>query len=114
MSMSDTQSVCIMGNLVREAELKQVGEQKTSFCSTVIASNDRRQNKEEVLFLPIVTFNKTAELLARHGRKGKKVLVTGRLVSRTRADESSYVELNVQDLKFIDGKGGEENNEDRS
>lgn len=84
MAAGDT-VMTIVGNLVREPELK-FGANGTAVCGLTIASTPRfmdRQTNEwkdgEALFLRCVVFGKHAENVAESVSKGMRVIVTGRL-----------------------------------
>ncbi len=73
----------IAGNLTRDIELKYT-QGGTAVASTAIATTRKfksqtGEQKEEVLFLDITFFGRTAENANQYLRKGSKVLVDGRL-----------------------------------
>lgn len=72
----------IIGNLTRDPEMKflQSGSQ---VCSMRIAANRKSGGKEEVLFLDVEAWNKTAELCAQYLQKGSQALFDGRLKMET-------------------------------
>jgi single-strand DNA-binding protein len=79
--------VIVVGNLVREAELKttQSGAPVTKL---VVATNrqwkDRDGNKQEdAEFHNIITFGKTAENCDKYLEKGQQVMVEGRIQTRS-------------------------------
>lgn len=73
----------IGGNLTRDPELKYTTK-GSAICKFGIAVNrkwktEAGEEKEEVTFVDIDCFGKTAELIAKLFRKGKPILVEGRL-----------------------------------
>lgn len=66
-----------IGNLTKEPEYKQ--GQKGPVCKFTVAINDGWGDKEEVNYIPVVTFGKTADNCARFLHKGHKVAVHGRI-----------------------------------
>ena len=69
---------CILiGNLTRDPELKSVGENKV--CKFTIAINHRTKDKDDVCFLDVITWGKSAEFVAQYFKKGKSILVEGRI-----------------------------------
>ena len=66
-----------IGNLAKEPEYKQ--GQKGPVCKFTVAINDGWGDKEEVNYIPVVTFGKTADNCARFLHKGHKVAVHGRI-----------------------------------
>jgi single-stranded DNA-binding protein len=98
---SDTNVVMLMGNLVEDPKLEYFGENETPYCRIGMVSNYRKPNQAESTIQDIVTFGGTATLLVKEGRKGKKVLVVGRLKG---VENDVYRnELVVTDLKFVGG-----------
>jgi len=65
-----------IGNLTKDPETRKVGEEKT-VCKFSIAVNGR--GKEEVLYVDVETWNRSAENCQRFLSKGRKVAVDGRL-----------------------------------
>ncbi len=83
--MSNFNKVILLGNLTRDPEIRYTlsGTAVTDFG---IAVNYRykqdKEVKEEVSYVDIVVFGKQAESSAEHLRKGKAVLIDGRLKQR--------------------------------
>ena len=80
--MSDTNSVILMGNLTRDPELRHTPS-GVAVANIGLASNRKyRQGdelKEDVCFVDVTVFGSTAQAVAEHLNKGRKVLVEGRL-----------------------------------
>jgi single-strand DNA-binding protein len=78
----DTNIVVITGNLTRDPELDK-SPKGTPFCNLRVGVNGRRKEGEEWKdkpnFFTVVVFKKDAENAARYLKKGRKVLVEGRL-----------------------------------
>lgn len=73
--------VMMIGNLTRDPEQRTTA-QGTALTKFDIAVNTRRgKDKDEVLFIRVETWQKTAELAAQYLTKGSQVLVEGRLKS---------------------------------
>lgn len=75
--------VILAGNLTRDIELRYLSS-GTAVGSTAIATNRKYKSqsgeqKEEICFIDIVFFGRTAEIANQYLRKGSKVLVEGRL-----------------------------------
>lgn len=70
--------VMLMGRLTRDVELRHT-QSGTAVASTGLAVNRKRGDKEEVLFVDLTLWGKTAENFAKFFRKGKGVVVCGRL-----------------------------------
>ena len=80
--MSDSNIVLMTGNLTRTPELRY-SPKGAAIADFGLASNRRyRQGddvKEDVCFVDVTVFGSTAEAVAKHLQKGRKVLVEGRL-----------------------------------
>ena len=75
--------IILVGNLTRDIEIKYT-QADAAIGSTAIATTRKfkAQNgtqKEEVLFIDITFFGKTAEIANQYLKKGSKILVDGRL-----------------------------------
>lgn len=76
--MSSYNKVTLMGNLTRDPELRQT-PQGTSVGQFGLALNRKRGETEETTFVEIVVWAKQAETCAEFLKKGRLVLVDGRL-----------------------------------
>lgn len=85
------QSFTGAGHLTRNPELRYTTS-GTAVANTGIAFNRRYtangESKEEVCFLDLVVFGKSAEHFAQYTQKGDPVLVRGRLQQRRWEDQS--------------------------
>jgi single-strand DNA-binding protein len=77
----------LVGNLTRDAELKTTPSGK-AVATVGIATNERwkdanGQKQEKVTFHNLVIWGKAAEALAQYLKKGKKMLVEGRIDNRS-------------------------------
>ena len=88
--MSDTNTVIVTGNLTRDPELRYTPS-GVAVANVGLASNRKYKQgddiKDEVCFLDVTAFGSTAEAVAEHLNKGRKVLVEGRLRFRTWENE---------------------------
>ncbi len=79
--------VTIYGNLTRDPELKALpsGSQVAEFgVATNRVYKDKEGNKkEEVDFHNIVSFGKTAEVIAKYLKKGRPIFIEGRIRTRS-------------------------------
>ena len=103
--------VILVGNLARDIEIRDT-QSGTAIGNTGIATNRKwkdqsGEQKEEVMFIDITFFGRTAEIANQYLRKGSKVLVEGRLVLEqwTAQDGSkrSKHSVTVQEMKMLDG-----------
>ncbi len=105
--------VIIVGNLTRDIELKYAPS-GTAIGSTGIASTRKfkggdGQMKEEVLFVDITAFGRTAEVMNQYLRKGSKILVEGRLKLDSWTDQNggkrSKHSVIIENMTMLDSKG---------
>jgi len=104
--------VILAGNLTREIEMKN-SPTGLAIANSGIACNRKFKNqtgeqKEEVLFLDLTFFGRTAEVANQYLRKGSKILVDGRLKLDQWTDQSgqkrSKHSLVVESMKMLGGK----------
>lgn len=77
--------IIIGGNLVRDPELKQTA-QGVSVCSISIAVH-RIAKEDKTDFFEVVCWRQGAEYIAKYGKKGDTVVVSGRMQSRDWEDK---------------------------
>ena len=86
--MASYNKVILMGNLTRDPELKYLPS-GTAVANAGLAVNrtytDRQsgEKKEEVCFVDLETFGRTAEIINEYFQKGRPILVEGRLRLQT-------------------------------
>ncbi|MDR1555006.1 MAG: single-stranded DNA-binding protein [Campylobacteraceae bacterium] len=109
--------VILVGNLTRDIELRYLPS-GSAISSTGIATNRRFKKQdgsagEEVCFIDISLFGRTAEIANQYLKKGSKILVEGRLKLDTWTDQSgqkrSKHTIVVDNLQMLDSK-----NQDRT
>jgi len=105
--------VILVGNLTRDPELRYL-QSGSAICNAGIATNRRYKSQtgeqnEEVCFIDIVLFGRTAEIANQYLKKGSKVLVEGRLKFEQWNDQSgqkrSRHTVVVETLQMLDNKG---------
>ena len=117
--MSDTNTVIVTGNLTRDPELRYTPK-GVAVANVGLASNRKyRQGddiKEDVCFVDVTVFGSTAEAVAKHLDKGRKVLVEGRLRFHSWENEvgqrRSKLDVIAERVNFLpraskNGNGGE-------
>lgn len=80
-----------LGRLTKDVEVKMSEKSDTVIAVFDMAINRRFANKDgnrETDFFRITTFGKTAEFVGKYFKKGKQVLVEGRIQNRTWEDEN--------------------------
>ena len=104
--------VILAGNLARDIEIKYT-QSGSAIGNTAIATSRKfksatGEQKEEVLFIDLTFFGRTAEIANQYLRKGSKVLVDGRLKldQWTAQDGSkrSRHSVTVENLQMLGGK----------
>ncbi len=85
--MASYNRVILLGNLVRDIELRYTTS-RFAVCQNAIAVNDRRKNAagdwvDEVSFVDVTFFGRTAEVVAEYLSKGSPIFVEGRLKQDT-------------------------------
>lgn len=105
----------VMGNLTRDPELRNTPSGQ-SVASFAVATNRNwtdpsGEKKEAVEYHDIVAWGKLGELASNYLSKGRKVLVTGRLQTRsweTDGVKRQKTEIVATDINFLDraGDGG--------
>jgi single-strand DNA-binding protein len=106
--------VTLMGNLTRDPELRQIPSGQ-NVCSFGLALNRSYKSsdgnwQEATDFVDIVAWGPLGERVAQYVTKGRPVLVSGRLQSRSWEQDGqkrSKLEVVAQDVTFLGGRSGE-------
>lgn len=103
-------NVSIIGNLVRDNELKYT-QSGRAVLSNVVAINEGFGDKKKTYFIPFVAWEKQAENAANYTDKGSKVAINGKLTSRQFEDRQgnnrTVVEVVAnpyQGIEFLDNR----------
>ena len=80
--------IVIMGRMCADPELKRTQSQK-SVCSFSVAVNRMKQD-DPTDFFNVTAWNKTAEFVSSHFRKGQMIAVRGRMQQRKYTDRDGY------------------------
>ena len=109
--MNDTNKVILIGRAVRDPEMRYTpnGTAVTSFTLANNSSYGSGDNKKEsVSYFDCVAWSKAAEIITEYLKKGKQILITGRLNQRSWKDSDgnnkSKIEIVVEEFQFIGGK----------
>ncbi|HYV29755.1 MAG TPA: single-stranded DNA-binding protein [Candidatus Binatia bacterium] len=117
--MANFNKVILMGNLTRDPELRYTPK-GTAIAKLGLAVNrtwktDTGETKEEVTFVDVDAFGRQAETLGQYMKKGRPILVEGRLRLDTWEDKQTNqkrTKLGVvmESFQFLDfgGRGPEE------
>lgn len=108
--------IAVMGRLARDPELKhtQSGTAVVSFTIAVDRDfKDKQTGERETDWINCVAWRGKAEFIANHFRKGRMIVLAGRLQTRDYTDNDGnkrYVtEILVSDVYFADSKRDAEN-----
>jgi single-strand DNA-binding protein len=115
--MASFNKVILAGNLTRDPELRYTPK-GTAIARLGIACNRKWKSetgelKEEVTFVDVDAFGKTAETIAQYLKKGRPILIEGRLRYETWEDKQtnqkkSKLGVVLENFQFLDsGRGGE-------
>jgi single-strand DNA-binding protein len=106
--------VILVGNLTRDIELRYMpsGSALATFglaCSRKWKDKNSGEQREEVMFVDIKIFGRSAEVANQYLAKGKKVLIEGRLVLEQWQDQNgnnrSKHTVSCESFEFLDPKG---------
>jgi len=115
--MASFNKVILVGNLTRDPELRYTPK-GTAIARLGLACNRKWKSetgemKEEVTFVDVDAFGKTAETIAQYLKKGRPILLEGRLRYETWEDKQtnqkkSKLGVVLENFQFLDsGRGGE-------
>lgn len=111
--MASYNRVVLMGNLTRDVELRYTPN-NTAVADIGLAVNDRRKNQagewvDEVTFVDITLWARTAEVASQYLGKGSPVLIEGRLkldTWETDGQKRSKLKVVGERMQMIGGRGG--------
>lgn len=109
--------ITLLGHLARDIELKYTPS-GVAVATTSIATGRKytvnNEKKEEVCFIDITFFNRSAEVANQYLKKGSKILVEGRLKFDTWEDKDSKKRSKhgvvVELMQMLDSKDNNTNN----
>ncbi|MBL0708674.1 MAG: single-stranded DNA-binding protein [Sulfurimonas sp.] len=109
--------VILVGNLTRDIELKY-SQSGMGIAKTAIATSRKftsnGEKKEEVCFVDITFFARSAEVANQYLRKGSKILVEGRLQFDQWTDQNGQKRSKhgvvVETMQMLDSKGDNQGN----
>ena len=115
--MASYNQVTLIGNLTRDVEIKTTPK-GSSIGSFGLAVNrkyttESGEKREEVTFVDITVFGKSAETLAQYTKKGSPLFVEGRLKLDSWDDKAtgtkrSKLHVICEQFQFLGGKDGAE------
>ncbi|MDD3145994.1 MAG: single-stranded DNA-binding protein [Candidatus Riflebacteria bacterium] len=113
--------VILAGNLARDPQMKETANGR--FMATFPVAINKRwrtregENKSETTFFRIVVWNNTAEICNRYLKKGRSVLVEGRLETRSYQNsegKTQYMTQVIGDQVTFLGKPATDENQTRA
>ncbi len=114
--MASFNKVILMGNLTRDPELRKTNTD-LSICKIGLAVNrrytDRDGNaKEEVTYVDVDAFGKTADIIAQYMTKGRPILIEGRLRldqwETPQGEKRSKMAVVCETFQFVGSRDGGE------
>jgi single-strand DNA-binding protein len=114
--MTGFNKVIIAGNLTRDPELRYTPK-GTAVARLTLAvnrtwKNETGESKEEVSFIDVDVWARQAEVIAQYMKKGRPLLVEGRLKQDTWEDKNTHqkqskLKVVLEGFTFIDSKGAD-------
>lgn len=113
--MASFNKVILAGNLTRDPELrytpKGMAITRIGLACNRKWKSDTGEMKEEVTFVDVDAFGKTAETIAQYLKKGRPILIEGRLRYETWEDKQtnqkkSKLGVVLENFQFLDSGGG--------
>jgi len=115
--MASFNRVILAGNLTKDPELRYTPK-GTAIASIRLAVNrtwksETGETKEEVSFVDVDAWGRQAEVIAQYVKKGRPLLIEGRLKQDTWEDKNTHQKLSklkvvLEGFTFIDSRGGGE------
>lgn len=120
MAASDINSVTVSGNLVKDAEFRQVGQ--SGVLNFTVASNEPQKNQDGTWgsyanFIDISYFSKGAQNLVQYLKKGSSIAVQGKMhQDRWEKDgqKNSRIVIRADNIKLCGGNKGASNSNGNS
>ena len=105
----------LVGNLVRDVELKYT-PQGTAVANITLAINRKyksgEETKKEVSFVPVVLWDKTAEIVQKYCVKGSPLMVEGHITTRSWDDSEGKkhykTEVTAESIQLMGGNKKED------
>jgi single-strand DNA-binding protein len=112
--MANFNKVILAGNLTRDPELRYTPK-GTAVAKIGMAINrtwksETGETKEEVTFVDVDAFGRTAEVIGQYLKKGRPVLIEGRLKLDTWEDKNTHQKMSklkvvLESFSFLDSRG---------
>ena len=116
--MSNFNRITLVGNLTRDPECNESKDGGQTYCKMRMAVNTPRSKNKETLYVGVKVFGVQATSCGKHLKKGRSLLVDGRLVSQEaeiEGKEVKWMEVIANDVRFLgkpsDGKSNSSSTE---
>lgn len=110
--MASFNKVILMGNLTRDPELRYTPKgtaiAKLGLAVNRVWTNEAGEKKEEVTFVDVDAFGRQAETLGQFMKKGRPILIEGRLKldqwdDKQTGQKRSRLGITLESFTFVDG-----------
>ena len=109
--MANFNKAILIGNLTKDPELRYT-PQGTAVVNITLAINRKyksgEETKEDVAFVPVVLWGKTAEIVNQYCKKGSPLLVEGRIQTRSYENKDGQkqykTEVVGENIQLMGGK----------
>ncbi len=106
-------SVQLAGNLTRDPEVRMVGENSVANFGLAINSSYKTKSGEkveDVTFIEVECWRKTAELVGQYWTKGKPIFLSGKLKmdsweDKKTGEKRSKMKVVAEDVRFVESAG---------
>jgi len=99
-------SITIMGRIGNEVELVKTAS-GTEVCKFSVATTEKVKGEAETTWHNVVSFGKTAEIIAQYFRKGSRILLSGKQSHNKYEKDGKtqyFAQILLRDFNFIDTK----------
>ena len=99
--------ITLQGRLVRDIELKRVGQDNIATTEFTVAWSEKYKEKETKCFLRCKAWRGTAELLEKYFAKGQEIVIEGSMVTeewKQNGENKSRTICNVEKVHFCGSK----------
>lgn len=102
--------VTLMGRMTRDPELKYTANEKAVVSFTIAVDRDYK-GEDAADFINCVAWNKTADMVDRYFHKGERIIVSGRIQTRTwetnDGKRRKATEVIADRVYFVESKRGD-------
>lgn len=107
--MASYNKLTIIGNVVRDPEIRYVDGGQKSVTKWSLAVNRKSKLGDEVMFIDVIAWDRLSEICNQYLKKGMSILVEGRLVIREYTnkvgEKRKAIEVVANEMQMLDTKG---------